>query len=71
MPLPKISGLATAFCALALPAAAAAHHSFAAHFLMDRFTEVEGQVTEVQWVNPHIRILLEDAGGERWGFIYF
>ena len=38
-----------AACLLALPAVALAHHSFAAHFLMDRFAEVEGRVVEVQW----------------------
>jgi len=52
--------------ALTLPAGAAAHHSFAAHFQMDTFSEVEGRVSEVRWVNPHIRIYVEDADGETW-----
>lgn len=49
-----------------LPVGAAAHHSFAAHFLMDTFVEVEGRVTDVDWVNPHIKIHVEDANGEAW-----
>ncbi|MDX1563113.1 MAG: DUF6152 family protein, partial [Gammaproteobacteria bacterium] len=40
--------------------------SFAAHFLMDRFAEVEGRITEVDWVNPHIRIFVEDDAGDVW-----
>lgn len=59
-------GLIAALFALVLPPGAAAHHSFAAHFRMDTFTEVEGRVAEVRWVNPHIRIVVEDAGGEAW-----
>jgi len=51
---------------LAAPAIAAAHHSFAAHFLMDQFTEVQGRVTQIQWVNPHIKIYVEDASGATW-----
>lgn len=44
----------------------AAHHSFAAHFDMEAVTELEGRITEVRWVNPHILIELEDAQGETW-----
>jgi hypothetical protein len=61
----KIEISATLFV-LALPLYAAAHHSFAAHFQMDTFTEVEGRVTEVRWVNPHVKIHVEDAAGEAW-----
>jgi hypothetical protein len=51
---------------LALPIGAAGHHSFSAHFLMDSFIEVEGRVAEIEWVNPHIKIFVEDQDGERW-----
>ena len=51
-----------------LPLAASAHHSFAAHFLMDTFVEAEGRVTEVQWTNPHAFIRIEDANGDAWEF---
>lgn len=59
-------GIAAAAVALMTPLGAAAHHSFAAHFKMDTFAEVEGRVTRVQWANPHTMIYLEDTGGEAW-----
>jgi hypothetical protein len=36
-----------------LPAAAAAHHSFFGRFDTQRLVELEGEVTEVLWRNPH------------------
>ena len=45
---------------------AAAHHSFAALFQMDTVTEIEGRVTEVHWVNPHIKIDLAGNDGQSW-----
>ena len=57
-------GAAVAF--VLLPAAGLAHHSFAAHFLMDRFIEIEGRVTRAEWVNPHVKIYVEDAKGATW-----
>ena len=47
-------------------ASAAAHHSFAAHFQMDTFAEVQGRVTDVRWVNPHVKIFVRDAAGDTW-----
>jgi hypothetical protein len=61
-----LSRILAAISLLALPLQAIAHHSFAAHFMMDEFTEVEGWVTEIQWVNPHVKIFVEDAGGDIW-----
>jgi hypothetical protein len=52
--------------AVLLSAGAAAHHSFAAHFQMDTFAEVEGRVTDVRWVNPHVKIFVRDAAGDAW-----
>jgi Family of unknown function (DUF6152) len=66
MQLPTDSKLLVALGLLALPAAATAHHSFGAHFLMDQFAEIEGRVTDINWVNPHIRFYIEDANGEMW-----
>jgi len=63
--LPIILGLLVT-AVLASPARVAAHHSFAAHFQMDTMIEVEGRVTDVQWVNPHIKIHIEDADGQPW-----
>jgi hypothetical protein len=49
-----------------LPFAAAAHHSFAAVFEMDKVIEIEGRVTEVHWINPHIKIDVTASDGQRW-----
>lgn len=61
------SKLAAAVAAgVLLSAAAAGHHSFAAHFQMDRFAEIEGRVTDVDWVNPHVKIFVRDNAGATW-----
>jgi hypothetical protein len=44
--------------ALALPLAAAAHHSFAM-FDMSKAINFKGKVKEVQWTNPHVWVELE------------
>lgn len=49
-----------------LCANASAHHSFSALFQMDTVTEIEGRVTHVNWVNPHVTIQVQNAAGERW-----
>jgi hypothetical protein len=62
----RIVAAAAAFVCAFLPTAIAAHHSFAAVFQMDTVTEVEGRVTDVQWVNPHIKIYVAAGDGQRW-----
>ena len=42
-----------ALAAAGLPAAAAAHHSFFGRFDTQRLVELEGDVTDVLWKNPH------------------
>lgn len=55
---------------LALPAAASAHHSFAATFDGDKVIEMEGEVTAVRWRNPHVsfdlRVVGEDGQTRIW-----
>ena len=46
---------------LALPACVLAHHSFA-KFDQQRSIEIEGEVTEVRWQNPHIQFTLAARG---------
>ena len=60
-----VATVAALLCA-SLPAAASAHHSFAAVFEMDTVTEIEGRVTDVQWVNPHIKIHVAASDGQSW-----
>ena len=45
---------------------ATAHHSFAAVFQMDTVTEIEGRVTAVHWINPHIKIDVAGSDGQSW-----
>ena len=51
--------------ALFLPGAVQSHHSQA--YFSDEFTEMEGEVVELQWRNPHVKFSLRtenDAGEE-------
>ncbi len=53
--------LALTAVALWVPGAAAAHHSFAAVFDSDQPVELEGEITKVEWANPHIWFYLDVA----------
>jgi hypothetical protein len=58
------TGAALLCASLSLPAAA--HHSFAAVFEMDKVVEIEGRVTDVHWINPHIKIDVAGSDGQRY-----
>ena len=51
--------------ALALPSAAAAHHSFFGRFDTQTLVELEGEVTDVLWRNPHAYFSVR-ADGVLW-----
>ena len=59
------------FAAVLLPFTAFGHHSFAATFDSDVIAELEGEITEVRWRNPHVSFTLKtvDNGGAEtlWG----
>jgi hypothetical protein len=61
---------AVALAAVAALAPAAAHHSFAVHFVSDKMIKVSGTVTEFGFRNPHGLIALTARGGDgaeqRW-----
>jgi len=63
MRLKSLALAMVAGCAVALPAWA--HHSHG-NYQMNQYTLLEGKVTEVHWINPHIWIYLEvaDQSGE-------
>ena len=44
-----------------------AHHSPSAEFDMSKSFSVSGTLTKVDWINPHIMMLL-DVNGEQWKF---
>lgn len=60
-----VPGLLLGISCLAGQVPAQAHHSFAAEFDYDRLGEIEGEVIEVLFVNPHARYFLAvtDADG--------
>lgn len=64
------AGLLVGTCALMAPASG--HHSFAAVFDRDGPIEINGTVTEVEWLNPHVWFYVdvenEDGEIENWGF---
>jgi hypothetical protein len=47
---------------LAMPSAWA-HHSTTALFDMDKRISVTGNLTKIDWINPHIRVSIEAKGG--------
>ena len=51
---------------LCIPSAAQAHHSVAASFDTSNIVELEGEVTDIRWQNPHVRFTVEvtDANGD-------
>lgn len=51
---------------LSIACSAYAHHAFAGVFDMDTMSEVEGEITNVLWRNPHIRFSVLDADGVSW-----
>lgn len=53
-------------CLIGLPALAAAHHSFPAQYDINQPVTLAGNVTEVQWTNPHIFIMMDvtDENGD-------
>jgi len=57
--------IAAAALALGVAASAAAHHSFAVHFVADKVVTVKGTVTEFSFRNPHglITVDAKDADG--------
>ncbi len=52
--------------ALLLPLATSGHHSFPEHFNTSQIAEIEGEVTDVQWSNPHVSFTMRTAEGETW-----
>ena len=52
------------FSTLLLSLTASAHHSFPAQYDINQPVELSGTVTEVQWTNPHIFIMVDVVDDE-------
>ena len=71
MPMEKAVAAACAAILISLPAAPAlAHHAFGAEFDANRPIQLEGTVTEMEWINPHAWIHMDvtrpDGSVEKW-----
>src|SRR6266852_1643235 len=68
----KIPGILIVFTVLFAAGPLSAHHSPSAVFDMEKKFSVAGTLTEVDWINPHIVVLLEakkdDGSVETWKF---
>ncbi len=54
------------FLATAMPGASTGHHTFAYDYNTSQVAEIVGEVIEVQWENPHIRLRVRTGNGEVW-----
>ena len=57
----RLSLLLTALI-VALPATA--HHAASGRYEPDGFGEIEGEITDIFWRNPHVRFLISSASGD-------
>lgn len=52
--------------ATVLPATSAGHHTFAYTYNTSQVAEIEGEVIELQWENPHVQFRMRTEDGEVW-----
>ncbi len=52
--------------AVLLPISASAHHAFGGVFDMRNLIEIEGEITDVRWQNPHVRFSVQTNDGAVW-----
>lgn len=48
------------------PMMSSAHHAFSGIFDMTTLSEIEGEITELLWRNPHVRFSIQTDAGETW-----
>ena len=68
----KISAMLIIFATLLAAGSLQAHHSFSSIFDTSKKLVLSGTLTQVDWQNPHIVVLMqvkkEDGGTEMWKF---
>lgn len=66
----KVISIAAGAAALGAAGSLSAHHSFSAEFSLDKPVTLEGEVVEMEWVNPHSWLVIDvpgtDGKPERW-----
>ena len=60
----KALHLSAALCLVLTPAAATAHHSFAAQYDAKQQVTLQGVITKVEWMNPHAYFYLDVADAQ-------
>ena len=61
-----IAGLVMVGLVALAAAPVVAHHAFSAEFDADRPLQLTGEVTRVEWINPHAWIHIRTAEGQDW-----
>jgi len=59
-----------AACIAFLPIAATAHHSFASNFDMHTMNELEGEIMNLRWKNPHVVFTLKTSNAQGEEILY-
>ena len=57
-------GILVGLFVFALPASG--HHTFPVFYNTSQKVEVEGEVTEILWSNPHVSFFIRTSDGEDW-----
>src|SRR5438094_3605488 len=58
----KAFGIAVAAIVLSAAVPALAHHAFSAEFDQSKPVKISGEITKLEWVNPHAWIFIEAKG---------
>jgi Family of unknown function (DUF6152) len=66
MKMKLLVALAGAAVVAAATVPVVAHHAFGAEYDANRPVRLNGTVTKVEWVNPHVWIHLKTESGEDW-----
>src|SRR5215471_15724268 len=66
MPRQLLHGLLVLLSSIIVCTPLLAHHEISGKFDPTKPVTLTGQVTRVDWVNPHVHVLMNVIGGENW-----